>query len=242
MLKAMPVTTTLPTTSVIITIDGPAGTGKSSVAHLLAERLGLEFLDTGAMYRTAALIALERDIDPADGTTLSHLVEQMTPHFDWNQKPPPIMIGERDVSEHIRSLPVNAIVSIVAAQPEIRRVLVDRQRAVAAQHPRLVTEGRDQGSVVFPDAPLRFYLDADVRIRARRRADQLRKTGVPVEEEKMIRDIQSRDEIDSTRPDGPLMRPPGAIVIDTTELSLEEVVDRMERVVRDSLPDAGLKS
>lgn len=217
----------------IITIDGPAGTGKSSVAHQLAQRLGLEFLDTGAMYRAAALLAIEEDIDPERGELLAEAVRTAGMRFDWTQDPPRLMLNDRDVTRRLRDFDVSEVVSIVARQPELRRVLVQSQREIANRHPRLVTEGRDQGSVVFPDAQVRFYLDADARVRARRRAAQLKEQGQTVDVERIVRDIEQRDRLDSTRPDAPLTTPSGAEIVDTSELSFEEVVDRLERVVRE---------
>jgi cytidylate kinase len=226
---------------VVITIDGPAGTGKSTVGHLLAHRLGLEFLDTGAMYRAAAVVAIEQNLDPADGAALASAVSDIDLHFDWDGQPPPLMLGERDLSERIRAQDVSRVVSIVAAEPEVRQVLVAQQRRIADRHPRLVTEGRDQGSVVFPDAALRFYLDADVTVRATRRAQQLARAGRPVDQDRVIHDIQERDRIDSTRPDGPLIRPEGAVDVDTSHRTLEQVVEVLESIARDKLPDAGFR-
>jgi cytidylate kinase len=223
---------------VIITIDGPAGTGKSTVAHLLATRLGLEFLDTGAMYRAAALIALEFDIDPTDGPLVADAVRRSDMHFDWKHDPPRLLISDRDVSRRIRDLDVSEIVSIVAQQPELRRVLVEQQRRIAMRHPRLVTEGRDQGSVVFPDAAMRFYLHADVQVRADRRMAQLVASGKHVDEDRVRRDIVERDRLDASRRDGPLMMPEGAIDIDTGRRTAAEVVDQMESLVRAALPHA----
>ncbi|MHC4141511.1 MAG: (d)CMP kinase [Planctomycetota bacterium] len=227
---------------VIITIDGPAGTGKSTVAHLLATRLGLDFLDTGAMYRAAALVALDREIDPGDGPTLAAAVAGLDLHFDWRRDPPRIMVGDRDISRRIRDLDVAEVVSIVAAQAELRSVLVEQQRRIAADHPRLVTEGRDQGSVVFPDAGARFYLDADIEVRADRRARQLIAAGMDVDHEQIVHGIIERDRIDSSRSDGPLIRPQGAIAVDTSELTAEQVVDELEGLSRERFPDAGFKS
>jgi len=224
---------------VIITIDGPAGTGKSTVAYLLAMRLGLEFLDTGAMYRAATLMAIEHSIDPQDGAALAHVVQDADLHFDWNSNPPRLMVGNRDVNNRIRDMDVSDRVSIVAAQRPLRRVLVEQQRKIAQRHPRLVSEGRDQGSVVFPDASLKFYLHADVRIRADRRVAQLVAAGKAVDEARIVRDIQERDRLDATRADGPLMRPEGAIDIDTSNRSIMQVVDAMEAAVRERLPSAG---
>lgn len=224
--------------SVIITIDGPAGTGKSSVAHRLASKLGLDFLDTGAMYRAAALIALESRIDPDQGEALAEAVKAAGLQFDWQSDPPRMMLKERDISSRIRDLDVSGIVSIVAAQTPVRNVLVERQRQIAQEHPRLVTEGRDQGSVVFPDAAVRFFLDASIEIRAQRRIKQLAAAGKSIDEHVVMGDIEARDRLDSSRDDAPLIKPEGAIVIDSSSKSLSEVVAKMERIVRDRLPDA----
>lgn len=228
----------MPLPSVIITIDGPAGTGKSTVAYLLAKRLGLEFLDTGAMYRAAALIAIEHAISPTDGEALAAEVEKDDLHFDWEHDPPRLLVGQRDVTNRIRDMDVSAVVSIVAAQPQLRRVLVQQQRNVARKHSRLVSEGRDQGSVVFPNASLRFYLHADVKVRAGRRVAQLVAAGKSVDEARIVRDIQERDRLDSTRTDGPLVRPAGAIDIDTGDRTVTQVVDVMEQCAREKLPDS----
>ncbi|HWB19629.1 MAG TPA: (d)CMP kinase [Phycisphaerales bacterium] len=226
---------------VIITIDGPAGTGKSTVAHRLAKKLGLEFLDTGAMYRAASLIAIEMDIDPNDGPTLARAISAAEMHFDWTSDPPVLELGRRDVSSRIREMDVSEVVSIVAAQSEVRKALVEQQRIIANRHPRLVTEGRDQGSVVFPDAAIRFYLEADVQVRANRRVSQLAAAGKPVDEGRVYRDIQERDRLDSQRAVGPLVKPHGAVEVDTSTRSIDEVVDVMERAARERLSWARFK-
>lgn len=221
---------------VIITIDGPAGTGKSTVADVLATRLGLEFLDTGAMYRAAALVAIEQKIEPDDGPMLAAAVERAELHFDWTTQPPHLRLGDRDVSRRIRDLDVSEIVSIVAGQREIREILVARQRWVADRHPRLVSEGRDQGSVVFPDASARFYIHADAAVRAERRVKQLRAAGKDADEDAIRDDIERRDRLDSTRDVGPLVRPEGAIEVDTSTRTLLQVVDELESIVRGTIP------
>lgn len=230
------------TQALIITIDGPAGTGKSTVAHRLARRLGLDFLDTGAMYRAAALVALEGEINPADGPALALAVEQSSMHFDWNADPPTLMLDNRDVSDRIRDLDVSEIVSTVAAQPAVRQVLVQQQRRIAREHPRLVTEGRDQGSIVFPDAQVRFFLEADPEVRAQRRIQQLRAAGKTVDERQVIEDITRRDELDASRADAPLIRPEGATTISTSHRTVEQVVDAMEQHVRREVQDADLQT
>jgi cytidylate kinase len=226
----------------VITIDGPAGTGKSTVARMLARRLGVDFLDTGAMYRAAAVLAIEQGIDPGDGRVLAAALRRTGVRFDWSADPPVVLLGGRDVSSRIRDMDVSGIVSIVAAEPAVREFMVEEQRKIAADRPRLVSEGRDQGSVVFPRAPLRLYLDADVEVRAQRRAEQLRGAGKPVDRARIVSDIVERDRRDSTRGDGPLIRPEGAVVVDTTRRSAEEVVDELERISRDRLPEAGFTS
>lgn len=228
--------------TVIITIDGPAGTGKSTVAHLLAERLGLDVLDTGAMYRAAALVAIEQGIDGDDGPALATAVQAAGLRFDWAAAPPTIMLGRRDISRRIREQDVNDLVSIVAAQPELRDVLVRQQRRIAGDHPRLVSEGRDQGSVVFPDAGLRIYLDAAAEVRGDRRVRQLVEAGMPADRDRIVAEIRDRDRRDSERADGPLVCPDGAVVVDTSDLARDEVVDELERISRAHFPAAELQT
>ncbi len=218
---------------IIITIDGPAGTGKSTVARTLAHRLGLDFLDTGAMYRAAAAILIDKEIPLEEAGELVSAVIGADLHFDWTADPPTILAWDAPIDHRIRDEDVTAIVSQIAAIGELRTHMVRKQQIIAAQHPRLVSEGRDQGSVVFPDAAVKFFLDADPAVRARRRADQLRLEGHDVDEASMLERIRRRDEIDSTRADGPLIRPEDSVPIDTSGLSVKGVIDEMERVVRE---------
>lgn len=217
--------------SLIVTIDGPAGTGKSSVARLLARRLGLDFLDTGAMYRAAAAIVIDQDIDPDDRDAVVEAVAREDLHFDWNADPPAMLCSGRSVMKRIREPDVTALVSKIAAIGPLREHMVRKQRIVAAQHPRLVAEGRDQGSVVFPDADVKFYLDATPAERARRRADQLREQGQQVDVARLQVEIEQRDRLDSTRADGPLICPEDAHRLDTSNLTFEQVVDTLEKLV-----------
>lgn len=216
----------------IVTIDGPAGTGKSTVAHRLAKRLGLEFLDTGAMYRAAALAALDRGIDPTDGPRVAELVRGMDLRFDWKLDPPELFMNGVAVGERIRTPEVTRAVSPVASNPLVRAAMVAAQREIARRHPRLVTEGRDQGSVVFPDADVRIYLDALPEVRARRRVEQLSAKGIVTTETEVLAQILERDRIDSTRRDGPLKRPEGSEILDTSFIDIDEVIDRLEQIVR----------
>jgi cytidylate kinase len=215
----------------IITIDGPAGTGKSSVAQSLAARLGLEFLDTGAMYRAAAAMAIDRGIAASDHDAIVATVAAADIRFDWKATPPELMCNGQAMGSRIRAADVTAIVSPISGIPSLRRIMVGLQRRIGEEHPRLVTEGRDQGSVVFPDACVKFYLFASADVRARRRADQLRRQGIEADLERLKADIIERDRSDSTRRDGPLTCPPDAIRVDTSDLSFDQVVDTLEGLV-----------
>ncbi len=219
----------------IITIDGAAGTGKSSVAGLLAKKLDAGCLDSGAMYRAVAVLAIDFDIKPTDGLALANKVNEVGISFNWEKDPPTVMLGGVDVSERIRELDISGIVSSVAKQPEVRAVLMDQQRIIASTHPLLVTEGRDQGSVVFPEAIVHFFLEADLAERTKRRTKQLQESGNDVHPDVVAEDIKNRDHIDSTRSDGPLICPEGAVVINTSNHTLEEVVEKMEHIVRRTL-------
>ncbi len=221
--------------SLIITIDGPAGSGKSAVAQQLAKRLDVAFLDTGAMYRGVAVLCLEAQLDmslPEAPAAAEQLARQAALHFDWSASPPRLWGDGRDLTDRLRDSDVAGCVSPLAAMGPVRAVLVEAQRRIGQEHPRLVTEGRDQGSVVFTNAQVKFYLDASPRIRAARRAKQIRQTGRQVDEEQIYQDLLERDHRDSNRADGPLVCPDDAIVVDTSDLTLEQVIDRLEQDVR----------
>lgn len=218
---------------IIVTVDGPAGTGKSSVSRELAHRLGLDFLDTGAMYRAATAIMLDRGLTVGQAEQLVAVVMTADLHFDWNQDPPAIMAWNAPIDHRIRDADVTEHVSPVSAIRQLREHMVLKQRIIGHQHPRLVTEGRDQGSVVFPNAEVKFFLWATPDVRAGRRAEQLRASGLAdVDESRLREEIESRDTCDSTRAVGPLVCPSDAIRIDTSGMGFEQVVDRLERDVR----------
>jgi cytidylate kinase len=219
----------------IITIDGPAGTGKSTVAHAVAEKLNFDFLDTGAMYRAVALAALRRGVSLEDQRELALIARAVKIVFDFSRKPPILLLNGQDVSAQLRGGDVTSAVSFVAQVPEVRQLLVAQQRQIGAAAVNLVTEGRDQGSVVFPKAELKFYLDAAPAERARRRAAQLRARGEVVNMLELQRQIIERDTRDSRRSVGPLTRPPDAQLIDTTGLTQDQVVDRIVEIVRQKM-------
>jgi len=217
----------------IVTIDGPAGSGKSTLARRLAGRLGLDFLDTGAMYRAIAAKSIERGIDIAEEPYyVVELARNCPLRFDWATDPPRLYARESDVTDRLRDPDVTGAVTDVPAIGAVRHVLVEEQKTIGREHPRLVTEGRDQGSIVFPRADVKFYLDASPAVRARRRAEQLREMGKPVQLELIRQNIIERDRKDSSRPDGPLICPDDAIRIDTSDMTLDQVLGLLEQNVR----------
>ncbi len=229
----------VPDDRLIVTLDGPAGSGKSTVARILAKRLGVEFLDTGAMYRGLAAMTLLRGIDPvAEPFYVVALARNCPLRFDWTADPPRLHARGMDVTDRLRDSDVTAAVSDVARLPAVREVMVEEQRRIGAEHPRLVTEGRDQGSVVFPDAQTKFYLDASATVRALRRAEQDRAAGRHADVEAIRRDILDRDHKDATRATAPLICPDDAIRIDTSDMTLDQVVDTLEACVQDRISQA----
>lgn len=228
-----PTPTNPPIDRLIVTIDGPAGSGKSTLARQLAARLGLDFLDTGAMYRGIAAKSIERGIDIThEPYYVVELARNCPLRFDWHTDPPRLIAREADITDRLRDPDVTGAVSDVAAIGAVRHVLVENQKRIGREHPRLVTEGRDQGSIVFPHADVKFYLDASPAVRAQRRADQLREMGKPVQLEAIRKNIIERDRKDSSRADGPLICPEDAIRIDTSKITLGDVLDLLEQNVR----------
>ena len=207
-----------PVSKLIVTLDGPGGTGKSTVSRVVAHKAGLPHLDTGAFYRAATLAVLDSGVDPSDGTEVLKVVSRAR----LAQESGRMYLNGRDVSIEIREEEVTAAVSAVSAHPEVRKRLVDVQRAWAESHGGGVVEGRDIGSVVFPDATVKVFLDASPEVRARRRALE---TGEA--EAAVLEDLSRRDRLDSTRVASPLIIPDGAVVIDTSDLTFDEVVDEV---------------
>ncbi len=219
--------------NLVITIDGPAASGKSTVARLLAERLGASFLDTGAMYRAVTLAAIRAGVDMSDQEKLLGVME--TSDFQFSVKEGKMVVGINgaDVSEQLRNPEITANARHIASAPRVREKLVEMQRQFAAGEEKIVTEGRDQGTVAFGDADIKFYLTAEPSERAGRRQAELRAKGVSESLEKIQRAIEERDKSDENRTVGPLKPAGDAIVVDTTDLSIKEVVEKLLSCVKE---------
>ncbi len=211
----------------IITIDGPAGAGKSSVARALSQRLRFRFLDTGAMYRTVALAALRNKLDWNDPAALVELARGLNIEVRDDR----VLLDGQDVSHEVRSIEVTSATHYAANNPGVREVLVDLQRAAVGEDD-VVSEGRDQGTVVFPQAECKFFLTASPEERARRRLEDLTARGDKLSLEEVLADQNERDRRDESRAVGPLMPAVDAIQISSDGLSAEEVVNCLEEVVR----------
>lgn len=215
----------------IITIDGPAGSGKSTAARKLAAKLAIAYLDTGAMYRAIALAALQQGIRLKDDDALAEMAKKCDVHVDCGPTHTRVILNGNDVSEAIRSMAVNQATSFVARIPRIREWLVEKQRAIGVRLGSLVTEGRDQGSVVFPNADLKFFLDAGLEKRAMRRYQELVADGEDASYEMIMENLRERDGNDRHQW-APLLEPETAIHIDTTHMTIHEVVERLLEDVR----------
>lgn len=215
----------------VVTIDGPAASGKSTTARTVAKRLGYKYLDTGAMYRAMGLKALRAKADVGDEARMAEIAAQTEIDVETLSSGTRILLDGADVTDELRSPEVSAAASTVAALRPVRERMVEIQRTIGAEG-GIVAEGRDIGSVVFPDAEVKIYLDADLRTRAMRRKKELNGKGTVVELGKVERDIRSRDKSDSRRQHSPLVVPDGATVVDTTDLTIEEQIEEVLRQVR----------
>jgi cytidylate kinase len=215
----------------IITIDGPAGSGKSSAAKGLAQRLGFEMLETGAMYRAVALAVIQAGVNDSDPAALDRLMQRI----QIEMPPGRVLLDGADVTAAVRTPAIASEASRLAALPAVRRFLAGRQREIA-QGRNMVCEGRDQGTAVFPDAECKFFLQADPSERARRRWQELADRNDRLTIEQVLAEQRVRDERDAARDLAPMVPAKDAIVIDTTRLTLEQVLDRLERDVRRCMP------
>ncbi|MFQ5499487.1 MAG: (d)CMP kinase [Candidatus Zixiibacteriota bacterium] len=215
----------------IIAIDGPAGSGKSTTARMLAERLGYRYLDTGAMYRAITYFALENDIAPSDGPRLAAVAAGLPIEFEMRDGVNRVFLNGVDITEQIRMPDVNSHVSEVSAHKEVRKAMVSKQRAMGNKG-SIVAEGRDTTTVVFPQADIKVYLEASVRLRAERRLLDLARIGVSTTVEEQEAEIIRRDKHDSGRKHSPLKRAPDAVVVDTSHVTIEEQIDRIVKLIR----------
>lgn len=218
----------------MVAIDGPAGAGKSAAARALAQRLGVPYLDTGAMYRAVALASLRAGVSfplgEAQRPEVERIAAALDVEFAGEAGCPRVLLAGEDVTASLRTPEVSQLSSEVSVLPAVRREMVKRQRALAARLGGVV-EGRDIGTVVFPDAPVKVFLTASPEVRARRRFDELRQRGVLVDWEEVLREQRARDARDAGRADSPMRPAADAVVLDTSGLSLAEVVEALAAIV-----------
>jgi cytidylate kinase len=212
---------------VVVAIDGPAGAGKSTIAKRVAARLGFTYIDSGAMYRAVALWALRQKVDASD----MHRMEQLAMAAEIELSPGRIRLNGEDVTDAIRTPEVSGGASKVAVIPGVRRAMVAKQRAMG-ERSSVVMEGRDIGTVVFPGADVKIFLDADPRERVRRRLGDVRASGEEIPESALAAQMKERDQRDSTRADGPLAQAPDAAYLDSTSLTVEGVEEAILKIVR----------
>jgi len=220
----------------IVAIDGPAGAGKSSIARHLAERLGFQFLDTGAMYRAVALAALRNGLGDGDTEAIAQLANELTIEMRHERT----FLNGEDVSTAIRASEVSAAVYLAADNVAVRQRLVELQRQIAAKR-STVTEGRDQGTVAFPAAECKIFLTASPEERARRRHTELAARGEPITLDQVLAQQADRDRRDAARPVGALIKAPDAVEVWTDGLTPEEVIDRLVVIVRETVQDSGFR-
>lgn len=216
----------------VVAIDGPAGTGKSSVSKGLANVLGARYLDTGGMYRMVTLAVLRAHIDPADTQAVAQTAEAVQMSVDYDPDGDRYFLDGEDVSAEIRGDQVTAAVSAVSAVPAVRTRLVGLQREMAGGMGSVVVEGRDIGTVVLPEAPVKIFLTASAETRARRRNDQNVAAGLADDYDAVLADVRRRDHLDSTRAVSPLRVAPDAVVVDTSEMTEAQVISHLRDLVR----------
>ncbi len=220
----------------VITIDGPAGSGKGTISQRVADQLGWHILDSGALYRLVGLAAQRKQIDLDDEFALAVVAQQLDVVFKTNQQGKVVILLENDdVSLDIRNEEAGSAASQVAAKPSVREALLERQRRFQTL-PGLVADGRDMGTIVFPQAAVKIFLTASAEIRAERRLNQLKQQGISANLRGLIRDIEKRDARDTNRRDAPLIPAVDAIIIDTGKLSIDEVVNSVLANVKRVLP------
>jgi cytidylate kinase len=212
---------------VVVAIDGPSGAGKSTIARRLAARLGFTYIDTGAMYRAVALWAARQGVDTSD----MHRAEQLALAANIDLAPGRIALNGEDITEAIRTPDISNGASKISAIPGVRRAMVAKQREIG-ERTSVVMEGRDIGTVVFPHAEVKIFLDATAAERVRRRHAELAAKGLAIAEEQLAREMRERDERDSTRADAPLTQAPDAVYLDSSGMGIEDVEEAILKIVR----------
>ena len=219
------------TAPLIIAIDGPSGSGKSTLGRMLARELGLLYIDTGSMYRAVALAVIESTVNESDDVAVGSLAERIDIDLGGNPDSLRVSLNGQDVTERVRAEEVTRVSSIVSTIPAVRRAMVRRQRELGKRG--AVMNGRDIGTVVFPDADVKFYLDANIRERAERRLAEEREINPGATYEQTLADITERDRRDTTREDSPLIAAEDAIIVDSTGMAIDDVFAKMMMIVRE---------
>ncbi|MCX7785444.1 MAG: (d)CMP kinase [candidate division WOR-3 bacterium] len=219
---------------IIVAIDGTAGSGKSTTARGAAQKLGFAYLNTGTMYRILTYKIIQEKIDYKDINALQKFLDQTSLDFTESINSRQVIIDGKDITSLIRSKEVDDLVSLISAIPQVREKMVKEQRRIA-QNKNIIVEGRDIGSVVFPDADLKFYLDCSLEQRALRRQKESFAQGTPIAKQEVEKNLKARDHLDSTRKVSPLQKLPDAIYIDTTNLTIEEEIQLVVDKIKDYL-------
>jgi cytidylate kinase len=210
----------------IIAIDGPAGSGKSTTAKILAEKLGFVYLDTGAMYRALTYLSQKEKVAARDGIKLAQLAREMPLKFDPSTGENRVFIGIENITKKIRTPEITRVVSEISAHADVRRAMVEKQKSIG-KNGSIVAEGRDTTTVVFPDADVKIYMDATVKERARRRALDMQRLGINTNQDEQEKEIIRRDKLDTERKHSPLTKANDAVVVDTTNITIEEQVRKI---------------
>lgn len=224
----------MPNGGLVLAVDGPSGTGKSTTCRALAKKLDAKYVDTGAMYRVATLAVLREGVDPSDAAAVNKVTADLPLTVSDDPDSTEVLLAGEDVSREIRGDEVTRNVSAVSAIPEVRENLVNLQRKLAAEAHRAIVEGRDIGTVVLADAPAKAYMTASAEVRAQRRYDQNVAAGIDTDFETVLADVVRRDEADSSRATSPLRPADDATVVDTSEMSPDEVISALIAVVEES--------
>ena len=219
-----------------IAIDGPAGAGKSTIAKALAKELGYHYVDTGAIYRTVAYFLDLLGISPKDVDGVERYIDELTINIEYDEEGKQHMLmNGMDVSDEIRTQDISQKASLVSAHAVVRDVLLDMQRDVAKKH-NVIMDGRDIGTVVLPKANAKIFLTASAEVRAKRRTDELLAKGQKANYEQILKEIKQRDHQDMTRPIAPLKQAKDAVLLDTSEMTVAEVIEAMKKIIGEKIP------